>query len=508
VTRYNSIFHRDLEAIYQEMSGRRRLQYQGERCDSNVLEVARKNPDLSTFVSLIEAADLQDLFLCAGPFTLLAPSNDALDALDPSLIADLLLPENKELLQEVILYHILPGFQPTKDLTAGPTETLLYGFDVDVGVNPVTFNTANVIMPDILACNGIIQVIDDLLTPNDKDICDNFTFDNAQNCTSSGSNVLETAKKDPSLTTVVALIEAADLTDVFSCPGPFTALLPNNAAFDALDPDLVDFLLNPDNQSELQDLLLYHILPGATMTNEFTDGKVDTLFANHTIDVTTSPLMFNNASVVTPDVDACNGLIDVIDMVLIPFPAAPTPAPTSAPTPTNICDNFTFRRLRLRKLQNGGQNCSENVLAVAQQNPDLSAITALIELAGLSDIFSCAGPFTALLPTNNAFDSVDQAFLDDLIKPQNLQDLQLFVLYHILPGATLSADFTAGPVDTLASGSTVDVTVNPLEFNGNGVVTPDIEACNGYIDIIDGVLNVFGTRTLLAVSVFFYVAFD
>jgi transforming growth factor-beta-induced protein len=499
MSRFNSIFHRDLDSTGVESTGNRRLQYQGERCDPNVLDTARENPDLSTFVALIDAADLNDLFLCAGPFTVLAPTNEAFDALDPALLDEFLRPENKELLQEVLLYHILPGFQPTNDLVAGPAETLLYDFNVDIGVDPVTFNGANVVMPDIMACNGIIHTIDDILTPEDEDFCDAFTFDNRRKLQDGGANcagnVLDTAREDPNLTTVVSLIDAADLADVFSCPGPFTALLPNNAAFDALDPEFVMFLLDPANQSELQDFLLYHILPGSTLTRDFSAGPIETLLSGSTIDVTTSPLMFNDAGVVTPDVEACNGYIDVIDTVLNPFPSDPTTAPTRAPTPLDICVDFTFPTVRMRKLQNGGQDCNGNVFEVAMRNNDLSIVTSLIELANLTAIFSCAGPFTALLPTNTAFDDVDQDLLDSLVLPQNIDDLQRFLLYHILPGATLTNEFTAGPADTLASGEQVDVTLNPLQFDGRNVIDPDIEACNGYIDILDGVLNIFASRT-------------
>lgn len=497
LSRFNSLFHRDLDSKSLE-TGNRRLQYQGARCDPNVLDAARENPDLSTFVSLIEAADLQDIFLCAGPFTVLAPTNDAFDALDPALVEELLLPENQELLQELLLYHILPGFQPVSDLIAGPTETLLYDFTVNVGLNPVMFNDASVVMPDIMACNGIIHTIDDILTPEDEDFCDAFTFDNRRKLQDSGenctNNILETARDNPNLTTVVALLEAADLADIFSCPGPFTALLPNNAAFDALDPDFVEFLLDPANQNQLQDLLLYHILPGATLTSEFADGPVETLLTDNTIDVTTSPIMFNDAGVVDGDIEACNGLIDVIDTVLNPFPPPPTISPTTAPTPLDICDDFTFPIVRFRKLQNGGQDCDGNILEVAMRNDDLSVVTTLIELAELTDIFSCAGPFTALLPTNTAFDDVDQDLLDSLILPQNLDDLQRFLLYHILPGATLSDDFTEGPFETLASGNDVDVTINPLQFDTRNTIETDIVACNGYIDILDGVLNIFEMR--------------
>lgn len=154
--------------------------------------------------------------------------------------------------------------------------------------------------------------------------CSIYDFDNRRRLQDGGEdcdpNVLETARQNPDLSTVVMLIEAADLADIFDCAGPFTALLPNNAAFDNLDPDYVAFLLRPENQNELQDLLLYHILPRATMTTEFSAGATETLLQGQRVDVGVSPIMFDDSSVVTADIPACNGFIDIIDEVLMPFP--------------------------------------------------------------------------------------------------------------------------------------------------------------------------------------------
>lgn len=490
----------------QESTGiRRRLQFEGERCDDNVFDVARDNPDLTTFIQLIEAAGLEDLALCAGPFTVLAPTNSAFAKLDPGLLIHLQNPRNQELLQEILLYHMLPGYQPSVSFTtAGPTSSLLFGFDVDVSLNPLQFNDANVIMPDIAACNGVIHTIDDVLIPDDPDFCDAFTFDDRrrlQNATDSGGdncepNVLETARMNPDLSTVVSLIEAADLVDVFSCAGPFTALLPNNDAFADLDPAFLDFLLNPANQDTLQDLLLYHILPGSTMSTEFSQGPTDTLLMGQQVDVLLIPLRFDNAGVVTTDIAACNGLIDIIDTVLLPFEpptAAPSVAPSLSPTPADICDDFTFLQ-RMRRLQNGGRDCTTNVIDTARNNQDLSIFTTLVELAGLNDIFTCAGPFTALIPTNSAFNDIDRDFLDSLLDPANIDDLRTFLLYHILPGATMTTEFEAGPTETLSSGNMVEVALNPITFDENEVLEADIVACNGFIDILGGVLNVFATR--------------
>jgi uncharacterized surface protein with fasciclin (FAS1) repeats len=140
------------------------LQNDGELCDPNVLETARLNEDLSTFVALLEIAGLSDIFLCAGPFTCLAPTNAAFDALDPALVGELLDPVNVSMLQDVLLYHLVPDLFLSDDFEDGSLATLLDGETIDVTTNPVTFNgEVEIVEPDVLACNGVIQVLDRVL---------------------------------------------------------------------------------------------------------------------------------------------------------------------------------------------------------------------------------------------------------------------------------------------------------------------------------------------------------
>lgn len=319
--------------------------------------------------------------------------------MDPDLLAVLLQPENQKFLQEILLYHILPGYLPSSEFRKGPYETLLFGYDVDVFLDPLRFADASVIRPDIMACNGLMHIIDEVLLPPEPDTCDAFNFNETRRLQDGGEdckpNVLETARDDPDLSTVISLIDAAgdDLIHIFDCAGPFTANLPVNEAFDALDPAYLEFLLNPANVDVLQDLLLYHILPGATLSTEITAGPTNTLLPGRTVDVGVSPLTFDDANVETPDIPACNGLINKIDKVLTPFPvpvSAPTAPPTLAPSPRDICAEFSFGR-RARMLQDGGQDCDNNVFETAVTNPDLQIVTALINVAGLEPVFSCAG---------------------------------------------------------------------------------------------------------------------
>jgi uncharacterized surface protein with fasciclin (FAS1) repeats len=134
-------------------------------CRPKVLEVAKKNPDLSIVIMLIEAAGLEDIFDCSGPFTLLLPTNEAFEKVD-GLVPKLLLRENLDVLKELLLYHTLAGSFPSSNLVAGPLETLA-GITVQVSKNPIMFNDdVGVILPDQTACNGLFYVLDGILTPN------------------------------------------------------------------------------------------------------------------------------------------------------------------------------------------------------------------------------------------------------------------------------------------------------------------------------------------------------
>ena len=141
----------------------RELQLDGPLCDPNVLDTARNIPSLSIFVSLIEEAGLEEIFFCAGPFTVLPPSNAAFAA-DPDLVNYLADSSNVEDLREVLLYHILPGLYLTDDFEFGIKETLL-GESITVELAPLTFNGAGVAEGDLLACNGVMNAIDEVLLP-------------------------------------------------------------------------------------------------------------------------------------------------------------------------------------------------------------------------------------------------------------------------------------------------------------------------------------------------------
>lgn len=149
------------------------------------------------------------------------------------------------------------------------------------------------------------------------------------------SDVIDIASADPQFSTFISAAKAAGLTDTLRGAGPYTLFIPTNDAFAKLPAGTLDTWLKPENKDQLVALLNYHILPGklkAADVMAMTNPSTATTLGGKTIRVkTTSPLMFGNATIIRSDIDASNGVIHVIDTVLMPdtttTPAPATPAP-------------------------------------------------------------------------------------------------------------------------------------------------------------------------------------
>ena len=141
-----------------------------------------------------------------------------------------------------------------------------------------------------------------------------------------------------------------------------------------------------------------------------------------------------------------------------------------------------------------GDNCMPNLLEVASELPEFALTVTLIKRAELEEIFTCAGPFTGLFPTNEAWDEVDPAFLEFILREGNEAQLKDLLLYHILEGSHPSASLEPGPLTSL-SGEDVIVSVDPIMFNNAAVSDSDILACNGLLYALRSLLLPIDTRT-------------
>ena len=134
--------------------------------DETVVAIAAGNPDFSTLVAAVKAADLAETLSGAGPFTVFAPTNAAFDKLPKGTVEDLLKPENKAKLAAILTYHVVAGKVLAADVKTGMVKTV-QGTDLDVKVTTagVTVNDAKVVKTDIVGSNGVIHVIDTVVLP-------------------------------------------------------------------------------------------------------------------------------------------------------------------------------------------------------------------------------------------------------------------------------------------------------------------------------------------------------
>ena len=261
--------------------------------------------EFTVLAAALEKADLLDTLGGAGPFTVFAPTDaafaDLLAALDISAAQLLAQPQ----LSEVLLYHVLSGKVMSTDLVDDATPATLNGETVTVDLDGgVKINDANVSEADIVATNGVIHVIDKVLVP------EGFTL--------TGS-IVDIALGNLDFSTLVAALQAADLVTTLQGAGPFTVFAPTNAAFadllSALDISPADLLAQPD----LAKVLLYHVISGKVMSDDLVDGAKPATVNGEMVTIDLGDGVYINESEVTmPDIEATNGVIHVIDKVLVP----------------------------------------------------------------------------------------------------------------------------------------------------------------------------------------------
>jgi LPXTG-motif cell wall-anchored protein len=284
--------------------------------DESIAEVAVA-AELDTLVAAVTAAGLADgLGDCgADPFTVFAPTEAAFAAVPEDLLTAAL-GDPDGLLTTILTYHVVPGIQDAATVTAATSLTTAQGADIAVE-GTVLNGSVNIVGTDNFACNGVVHLIDAVLLPPLPSI--------AELAVSS------------ELDTLVEAVTAAGLADSLSdcAADPVTVFAPTDAAFAALPADtLAAALADPDGL--LTTVLTYHVVPGLVGAAEVTAATSLTTAQGEAIAVN-GAVLNGSVNIVATDNWACNGVVHVIDGVLLPpslAPAAPTTTPTTAPLAT------------------------------------------------------------------------------------------------------------------------------------------------------------------------------
>jgi len=277
----------------------------------DIVDTAAADGRFQTLVVGVQAAELTETLKGEGPFTVFAPTDDAFAALPEGTLDSLLQPENKQALTDILLYHVVPGNVMASDVVNLDSATTVLGKDVTVktDMGDVYINDAQVVITDIETSNGIIHVIDSVLLPP------------AEEDAMMDKTIVDIAVEDGRFNTLVAAVTAADLVDTLNGEGPFTVFAPTDDAFAALPDGTLDSLLQPENKQQLTDILLYHVVSGKVMASDVVglSSAPTVLGKDITITVKDGNVFLNDSvQVIITDVEASNGVIHVIDAVLLP----------------------------------------------------------------------------------------------------------------------------------------------------------------------------------------------
>ncbi len=251
-----------------------------------------------TLVAAVTAADLVATLKSPGPFTVFAPTDQAFAALPASTMEFLLAPENKDRLVEILSYHVVPGRLFADDVLAADELTTLLNQNVVIDAANAQVNEANIINADIEASNGVVHAIDYVLIPQ--------------------PDIVETAIQRNTFQTLVAALTAADLVETLKSTGPFTVFAPTDDAFAALPEGTVESLLLPENRDQLVSILTYHVVPGRLYAESVLAADELTTVQGQALEIDASSGLVNQSAILDVDIAAVNGVIHVIDSVLLP----------------------------------------------------------------------------------------------------------------------------------------------------------------------------------------------
>lgn len=402
-----------------------------------VVDVAIDNGFTSLVAAVVQARLLPALTDPFSTLTVFAPTNQAFTdlatALDTDINGLLALPN----LSDVLTYHVLGSEVPASGVNNGAIVSPLFNGNTlkltKTTGGDVFVNQAEVTMADVEAENGVVHVIDAVVLPSET--------------------VVDVAIDNGFTTLVAAVVEGRllpALTDPFST---LTVFAPTNQAFDqlaaALGVNATDLLSDPN----LVDVLTYHVLGTEVEAADVTNGAIVTpLNPANTLKMTkttTGNVFANQAQVTTADVGADNGVVHVINSVLLPL---------------------------------------ETVVDVAIDN-DFTALTAAVIKAELLPVLT--NPlelFTVFAPTDQAFTNLATALNTDLNGILALPNLADVLTYHVVSGFVESTDLVNGPVETVNGADVIINLTGGVKVNDANVTTADVEADNGIVHIIDKVI--------------------
>jgi uncharacterized surface protein with fasciclin (FAS1) repeats len=427
---------------------------------TNIVETAVANGNFKTLVVALQATGLDTILANeSNTFTVFAPTDAAFALIDEETLNILL--ANTDVLSSILLQHVIADSAVNAvsayTLNGRMVETASLA-KVELNINEttdmLTFGGANIVIKDIYTSNGIIHVIDAVIV-------------GGIDIPSPAMSLTDIAIANDNFTTLASALQSTGLGNTLAnLDNDYTVFAPTNAAFAKLPAGTVEGLTN----EQLTDILLYHVLPGKVMADaaitlaQSAENMTATANGNNvSLSFIDSTLFVNGAKVSSANVIANNGIIHVIDNVIVP--------PAEIGTPT------------------------QNIVDIALADPDnFSTLTeALIDADLVATLSNPEANITVFAPTNAAFEKIEPEVLSDLLN--DIDALTSVLLTHVISDGSinsLEAYAANGTMLTTASGTKVsarvDAETSMLIIGGAKVIIKDIYATNDVVHVIDTVI--------------------
>lgn len=266
------------------------------------------------------------------------------------------------------------------------------------------------------------------------------------------ADIIDTALAAGSFKTLAAALTKADLIEILKGKGPFTVFAPTDEAFAKLPKGTVESLLKPENKDKLIDILTYHVIADDLNSGEVLDNTSLNMLNGQRVKVDAKEGRIGSAKIIQTDIDCTNGVIHVIDEVILP--------------------------------------ASQTILETAQSAGSFTILSAAIEAAGLVDALSGDADLTVFAPTDDAFAKLPAGTVETLLKPENLETLRSILLYHVVEGRVYSDDAIKAKSAMTLQGTKLKImhAKNGVMINNAKVTGADVDATNGVIHVIDTVI--------------------
>jgi uncharacterized surface protein with fasciclin (FAS1) repeats len=283
-------------------------------------------------------------------------------------------------------------------------------------------------------------------------------------------NIMDIAAADDRFDTLEAAVKAANLADALAAPGNLTVFAPTDDAFAKLPADLINALL-ADPSGALTQILLYHVVPGSFGSADvLASASLDTLQGSDlAVSLRDGKPYVNDSQIIITDIQAKNGIIHVIDAVLVPPVSLP-----SAPMIDEVGDKSSL----------------PTIAEIAIADGRFDTLVAALSAAGLAETFLQPGSYTVFAPTDDAFAALPAGTVEALLAdPQGL--LTDILLYHVVGDEVSRNQLATDDTVPTLEGSNLVVNrdgSNIIDISGAKLLITDIQASNGTIHVIDSVL--------------------